>query len=446
MILLTRKELYNDIWTDTLSKTALKYQLSTAQLKKICNSLNIPTPSGGYWTKLRLGRNPERTPLPDNFDKDYIEIGMAEETHPLANEAMDEIGTKAESEDALKAESDNYVFDKENKLSFINLERRLAVEKICSNALAQAQKIKYTDEPSNKIAQQEKKLAIKWFKLNKIGEKSKISLQSYEAQSHYCLDHYISNPETRNLAEYIGEDSLNRVISLLDIIYNALVKVGGTPKIGCLVSVDNEIVDFLVTEKQDQIDHELTAKEVKELETYDKEKLKYSYRSKPRIRKYDHIFNGKLRFSIGAKIFSDHRNIKLEDIIDEIIIEFIYFSHYKTTVHNDIIAEEERRKQKAIKDEELRVIYNDEAEKFNALVNIANDWKTAQTIREFLNFIASSKDNVKFPQEWIEWGLKKADWIDPLSDREDEVFGKRKHADSNEKKALKNKERSYYGW
>ena len=60
--------------------------------------------------------------------------------------------------------------------------------------------------------------------------------------------------------------------------------------------------------------------------------------------------------------------------------------------------------------------------------------------------MASSKDNVKFPQEWIEWGLKKADWIDPLSDREDEVFGKRKHADSNEKKALKNKERSYYGW
>ena len=125
--------------------------------------------------------------MPDNFDKDYIEIGMAEETHPLANEAMDEIGTKAESEDALKAESDNYVFDKENKLSFINLERRLAVEKICSNALAQAQKIKYTDEPSNKIAQQEKKLAIKWFKLNKIGEKSKISLQSYEASRNKKL-------------------------------------------------------------------------------------------------------------------------------------------------------------------------------------------------------------------------------------------------------------------
>lgn len=46
MIRLTRKELYNDIWTDTLSKTVLKYQLSTVQLKKICNSLNVPTPSG----------------------------------------------------------------------------------------------------------------------------------------------------------------------------------------------------------------------------------------------------------------------------------------------------------------------------------------------------------------------------------------------------------------
>ena len=119
MIRLTRKELYDDIWTDTLSKTALKYQLSTAQLKKICNSLNVPTPSGGYWTKLRLGRNPERTPLPDNFDKDYIEIGRAEEAHPLVNEAVDKIGKKQKVKMPCKRNSIIKCFDKENKLSFL---------------------------------------------------------------------------------------------------------------------------------------------------------------------------------------------------------------------------------------------------------------------------------------------------------------------------------------
>ena len=60
----SRQELYDEIWTISASKAAIKYEISYSRFLKICRENNIPIPPSGYWTKLQCGKPVEKTPLP----------------------------------------------------------------------------------------------------------------------------------------------------------------------------------------------------------------------------------------------------------------------------------------------------------------------------------------------------------------------------------------------
>ena len=66
---ITRKELYELIWKDPITKVADKLGVPAPILRKYCNRLNIPTPSGGYWTKLKFGKPIEIPALPEFVDE-----------------------------------------------------------------------------------------------------------------------------------------------------------------------------------------------------------------------------------------------------------------------------------------------------------------------------------------------------------------------------------------
>jgi hypothetical protein len=63
-VMLTREDLYEQIWTDPVIHVAAKYGLTGNGLKKICRHANIPVPPPGYWQRLRVGRPDPRPPLP----------------------------------------------------------------------------------------------------------------------------------------------------------------------------------------------------------------------------------------------------------------------------------------------------------------------------------------------------------------------------------------------
>ena len=71
-----------------------------------------------------------------------------------------------------------------------------------------------------------------------------------------------------------------------------------------------------------------------------------------------------------------------------------------------------------------------ELEEINILGQLVNDWDRAQKIRKFTDALESKVHDVEDPVlaekllKWIEWARDKADWIDPLVDREDKVLGK----------------------
>lgn len=50
----TRKELYDIVWSTSLSKLTQQYALSNEGIKKLCKQFEIPMPDNGYWMKLKF--------------------------------------------------------------------------------------------------------------------------------------------------------------------------------------------------------------------------------------------------------------------------------------------------------------------------------------------------------------------------------------------------------
>jgi hypothetical protein len=69
-ITLTRKELYDLVWSEPMTKLADKFGLSDVGLKKKCCKHNIPVPPRGYWARKQAGQKPAVTPLPKGFPLD----------------------------------------------------------------------------------------------------------------------------------------------------------------------------------------------------------------------------------------------------------------------------------------------------------------------------------------------------------------------------------------
>ena len=64
---ITREELYDRVWSTPLSKLGPELGLSGRGLAKLCERKGVPVPSRGYWAKLRHGKAPKRTPLPERW-------------------------------------------------------------------------------------------------------------------------------------------------------------------------------------------------------------------------------------------------------------------------------------------------------------------------------------------------------------------------------------------
>ncbi len=54
--IVTRAELYRQVWETPMARLAEKYGVSGNGLKKICKRLHVPCPPRGYWAKLAAGK------------------------------------------------------------------------------------------------------------------------------------------------------------------------------------------------------------------------------------------------------------------------------------------------------------------------------------------------------------------------------------------------------
>ena len=63
-IIYQRGVLYEEVWAEPMRDVAVRYGVSDVALAKTCRKLGVPVPGRGYWAKHKVGKAPERTPLP----------------------------------------------------------------------------------------------------------------------------------------------------------------------------------------------------------------------------------------------------------------------------------------------------------------------------------------------------------------------------------------------
>lgn len=398
-----RNKLYEEVWTNPVVQVAEQYGVSNTAIKKICKALNVPVPPRGYWAKLKAGKKTKKTPLPKAKGhtrfigtRTSASISKPETAHePLA------YLPEPEKQQVLSATGNIEVPPEGTRLH----------KKI--NA--------YKSAVSN------------W---NKNDRKEEGSQRSYS--------NYYDEPPF--LAGVISKEALPRVYRLLDALYRQVEDLGGTISDDLTLRVRGEYVSLTVIESQTKVEHELTREEAQAIIIYEDEKRRGKWASKPQVRKYDYIFNGRLRISIREnKFFKDTEKVKLEDRLGDILIDL--YEESETVRLERIQREEEERKreEKERQREIFREEYNREVENTNALENAALDYEKAQRIRQYIKAVESSYAAEEIDPKtlaWLNWAREKVDWFDPVVAREDKYFGKRHHEDSESRKMLE--EKRYY--
>ncbi len=56
---ISKKDFYDEVWSQPMIKLAKKYGISDVALAKRCRSRNIPMPGHGYWAKVQAGKKPQ---------------------------------------------------------------------------------------------------------------------------------------------------------------------------------------------------------------------------------------------------------------------------------------------------------------------------------------------------------------------------------------------------
>lgn len=71
---LTRKQLYDMVWSMPMLRLARTFQCSPTWLARICREAEVPVPPRGYWAKKRAGKAARRQALRRSVDRDEVVV------------------------------------------------------------------------------------------------------------------------------------------------------------------------------------------------------------------------------------------------------------------------------------------------------------------------------------------------------------------------------------
>lgn len=395
-----REILYEEVWEKPVIAVAKKYGVSDVTIHKICKSLDIPTPPHGYWAKVYAGKAVTKIPLPES-DKPSQKSG---------------IRTDLEAKQKIEIGALEFLDEEEKSMIFVI-----------------ANQIQLPDKKAKMHHQiiEHRRLLAEWSKNNRRAD------GSYRGSRH-------SRGLAPFLADSVSEETLHRVFHMLDALIHAMEPLGCSLTNDLQFVVRGETVPLIITESMDKVSHINTKEENMQLLKYEEDRKRHSYASRPNIRKYDYIYNGRLSITVyKLKSYRDCKTYVLEDRLGDILIQMYGASNLLRKEREKREEAERKRKEEERLREEYRNNYNDEVDRIIALTNLAEDYDTAYMIRQYISAVETSKVLDEKTLAWIEWAKAKADWFDPIIAREDEVLGIREHKKSSDQKKLKH---TGYSW
>lgn len=430
IVKLSRKQIYDDIWELSVAGVARKYNLNYARLIESCKSNNIPFPSSGYWTRRNMGKDVSSEIIALDGEEDEL-IAL------ITNDSVVKRIKKAKTDTATTVQ--NVVVESKVQVAEERVETADKTLDISINGI-----LEFLDEEErSKIIATACSLEINEdAKLHRVLVQYKKKITAYNDELKKAQSREYYNPrydKPANEPEFfkeVSEDGIKRFMGILNALYRAIETLGGTVNDDLSVKIQSDVVRFRVAESKDKVKHELTKKEAQELIRYEDERKRHSWASKPQIRQYDHVYNGKIRIVFGEKSYiRDSEKEKLEDRLGYILIS-LYEKSEENRIDRERREEEQRKRdEEARRQEEIRKRKENEIKLTKELANKAEDYRIASEIRSYINAMIESGNEAATP-EWIEWARQKADWYDPTIAREDEYLGKREHGKSKEDKEL----------
>lgn len=377
---LTRKELYDLVWSEPIIVLAKRFGLSDNGLRKHCKSMNIPTPPVGYWAKLENGKPVSIIPLPEEYNGKKTEVNLKEvDQTQIPDEIIDlepEINRQEQIEQEIKA-GDLFVFVVPEVL-------------YAKDPLIIDTKEKHRED------------MIPWSQ-RKSPYKSKIK---------------------ESLNVYVGEKSIDRCLCIFSTIIKALRFRGHDVKI---IKENEYNSSTYAVVKGEKIQIEIKEKKRQKADSKSARDLEYCGE-----------FNFNIQYNWYRKFtYKDTTHTRLEDKIIpiiaklEVIAEEIIEDRRVEEERKIRQAEEDRiRREKEAIEREIRQKFEAEQKaelnEFKMLFNMAERLRKANILRQYIaDYESHLKENDVLDDEAekkLDWARNKADWLDPFKDVDDKYL------------------------
>lgn len=379
----TRQQIYDMMWTEGIGKTEKALGLKYGELKAICDKFNIPRPSSGYWTSTRLGRPTHKTALPENDSSqintdDYVVKKKSYDGKYPTEElpAEGNVDNIYKVPDVLHAK-DSLILDTETKLR----EREFANE----NPWRAKNPFKCKTD--------------KWLEMR------------------------------------VSKEQEDRAIRIYATIIKAAASKG---------------YELKIVNDQRQYNPECTTYFIvreHEIRTYMREIFHYATKEDGSKDRYNTVGSGILKFecdknyhhyhyrsSYDIYTVQDSKYIKLEEKIERIIETLEKIADERDEWKRECQLAEERRKRKEerkrLEEEErkrLQALKDEEYRKVQKILHNADRLRVATVMREYIHayeimMANQGRHEEESIQSEIEWMKRKADFIDPFVNIDDEML------------------------
>lgn len=365
-----RAKLLEEVWSDPVQMVAPLYGLSDVGLKKLCSRLQIPTPPRGYWAKLKAGKRVHPRPKLHDYtgaSKNLYRPTLAPEPQPKPAAEVD-----------------------------VRFQQLLDFEQRPENQIVVAERVR------------------DWHPFVAAAREALVSP---------IIDQR-DMPQTRGkgLNISVSTDLQNRALRVADALLKALEKRGHQVQQG---AHNIEVVVFGDPQRLRLFEPSIRSAYVptaKQLAAKAKGEWSYwpSWTFTPSGRLQVWVDDG-----YGGKIMDTDKRLveqqlnKLMQIMATRAIESLIRKEQQALDDAKRLATREvalaRQRQQDEERQRLRDLEND-----------AQNWGRAQTIRQYLRAMeqAATKGSELSPEqlETIRWGRDKADWLDPLQPRIDDLL------------------------
>lgn len=367
---ITRKELYEHLWTKPLTTLAHELGVWYGELLSISKEYKIPRPPLGYWVKVKYGKKLRRTPLRPLPDREEI----VREFHVWVPKPCDE-----EQRDKARA--------------LISSEKASDHRIVVSDSLC---------DPHPLVAKAEKLLG-----------------RASEDPSHLLV------PETAKCLDLqVSRGTLDRALRIMDSLLKELeqreipIELVDDRQMSTQISVLGETFGICIEEVFDRVERKLTPAQ-------EAEKKRHPWMfDRP---EYDRVPTGNLvlrlkngQFDNGRTNWRDGKVQRLESLLNKFIVALFECAVNKRSVRIQREEAEVLRIAVSRRKEELRKLQEEERTRLAQLLKDVEAWHQSQKIRAYASAIMANaeksegSDSGQELMEWVTWVSQQADRIDPL--------------------------------